>query len=215
MPRKRKERPDEIDVKLLTTLYYLKNGTVYQLEKHTGISKATISDRLKWLEEKGYLEKPKEEINQGRFKKIYKAPSKEKILKAIMESENITSLDILKERFVKREIYLTLGYDLADFKDWSEDEIGMFDYTKMFVWEYFGLLEIKKEGNGYLFKLTKKGMKEVTKTYEMQATTALEDLRDFDFETYVKLLEREIEDLRKINKETIKNLISKLCEKET
>jgi len=48
------------------------------------ITKAGISKRLKMVSEKGYLAKPVN-ISTGKLKRIYKAPSKEKLKSAFLE----------------------------------------------------------------------------------------------------------------------------------
>ncbi len=189
MPKKKKEKPDKQDIEILIALYYLEGGTLYDLEKVLELPRGTISDRLRWLESKGYLDKPIGDVHKGRFKKIYKRPDREKILQAIMEREAIKSVEDL-EIFVGDVVLNTLGYDLADFKEWSQDETGIFDFFPMFVWEYLGLIEIKtgKNFEEFQFKLTERGVKKILQSYKHYAKMFLEDLKSFDEKEYKNFL---------------------------
>lgn len=203
MPKRKKEKPDDKDIEILTALYYLEGGTLYDLEKVVNLPRGTISNRLRWLESMGYLDEPIKKVYKGRFKKIYKPPDREKIIQAIMEEKAVKSdkeLEIKLEGKVEEDVLTTLGYDLADFKEWSPDEIGMFDFTTMFVWEYLGLIKIKKGKSlkDYLFKLTERGIKKIIETYTTHAKTFLIDLRDFDEKAYKELLDSVIKEKEKV-----------------
>ncbi len=86
MAKLKKETVDELDLEILAILYYKGEATATDLEKELvgKITKAGISKRLKWLAEKGHLEEPEIDISTGKLKKIYKAPSKEKLKSIIL-----------------------------------------------------------------------------------------------------------------------------------
>ena len=85
MPKPKKVFPDKWDLEILATLYYRKSGTATRLGKDVHLSRATISDRLKWLVENGYLSKPKVEISTDRLRKVYLAPPYEKVKEALLK----------------------------------------------------------------------------------------------------------------------------------
>ncbi len=72
MPKMKKIGLDLVDLEILATIRYIGEGTATSLEKILGISRATISDRLKSLSEEEFLSGPEIDISSDRLKKVYK-----------------------------------------------------------------------------------------------------------------------------------------------
>jgi predicted transcriptional regulator len=85
MPREKREWLDLLDLKILSCLCYIDEGTAYEISKRLGVSIATVSERLKWLVECGCLQPPVEVTSMGRLKKIYSPPDKYFVFELIRE----------------------------------------------------------------------------------------------------------------------------------
>jgi len=215
MAKPKKETIDELDLELLSALYYLKQATATDLEKELKgeITKAGISKRLKWLAEKGYLEEPEVDISADKLKKIYKAPSKEKLKSAILEWYKIEIVEGLEET-AQRAIGKSLGLESIDIEDAFEfdrivslsfkpvedleklregvslkEAVDILEgYSELFSYEITGLVAVE---NG-IAKLTDKGLKAV-------------------LERKIEKIEKELTGLKKLDKDAYKKLLAKFC----
>jgi DNA-binding Lrp family transcriptional regulator len=214
MPKRKKEDADELDLELLSALYYLEQATATDLEKELAsvLSKAGISKRLKWLVEKGYLEEPEIDISTDKLKKIYKAPSKDK-LKAIFLryflrqfegdsyeiheiEEFITDSEHPLHEFYKNIITRTLSSIPAttlrlltkgvNIKDAVKilTSVSSNPYSELFSWELSGLINTEEK----IVKITEKGLKAILNVWIPEIKEKLKDIKRFDFEVYKKLL---------------------------
>ena len=222
MPKLKKKIPDETDLELLAVLYYKGEATATDLEDDLELSKATISSRLKWLAEHGYLAEPEIDISTGKLKKIYKAPAKEKIKEALVEWYRTEIYEpIIDELFTEEEAKETQE-ELLPEKAYKEDRISSlsfmpatklrklregisleeavailreseedYPYSELFGYEIAGLIKVE---NG-LVKLTEEGYKAILEEWIPEIREKLKELRDFDFNSYKKLLAEFCKDL--------------------
>lgn len=224
MAKLKKKHMDELDLELLAILYYKGEATATDLEKELEgkITKAGISKRLKWLVEHGYLEKPIDDISTGKLRRIYKAPAKEKLKDIFLEwykneiyepiiDEFLTEEEAKKakeeeppEKAFKDYRISTLSFKPAEvlrklregvsleeaiaiLKESEED----YPYSELFEYEITGL--IKVEDN--TVKLTEEGYRAVLKEWIPRLREKLKELREFDFNTYKKLIAEFCKDL--------------------
>ncbi len=106
MAKPKKVFLDEVDLELLSALYYLKQATATDLEKEFrgDITKAGISKRLKWLVSAGYLEEPEIDISTGKLKKLYGSPDREKLKTALLEWYKREIYDPMIDDFLGKEV---------------------------------------------------------------------------------------------------------------
>jgi len=214
MAKLKKEMIDETDLELLATLYYLGEATATDLEKESKVdlTKAGISKRLKWLAEKGYLEEPEIDISTGKLKKIYKAPSREKLKEALLEwyqkevyEPVIYDLNLedsveispeeayLEER--KQSLSLISAKDLRKLREGLsiKEAVKLLEgYTNLFEYEIAGLITV----NNGIVKLTEKGLKAILEEWIPEIEEKLKELKEFDFNEYKKLLAKYCQDLK-------------------
>ena len=224
MAKPKKETIDELDLELLSALYYLKQATATDLEKELKgeITKAGISKRLKWLAEKGYLEEPEVDISADKLKKIYKAPNRDKLKTVFLEWYQAEIYEPITKKFVaeaSKEEQYTLEEAYSDYplgKAYEDDRILMLSRLSL-----KDLEELRKgislkeaieilEGYSELFsyeiaglvtvedeivKLTDKGLKAVLEKKIEAMTKELTKLKELDKEAYQKLLAKFCKDL--------------------
>jgi len=224
MPRLKKERPDEKDLEILAALYYLGEATASDLEKLAEklnletkgafesfyLSKASISDRLKWLTERGYLTEPEMDITTGRLRKVYKAPNKEVLKELVLDWYRREIYEPITEEFV---VSVEEGY--TAYKDYPPEKVYEDDraetltlesaknlkklrkgttpeeaakifesFSELFGYEMAGLIAVE---NGTV-KLTEKGLKTVISNWTKEITEKLKELKELDEETFRKIL---------------------------
>jgi len=222
MAKLKKQILDEIDLELLSMLYYLGKATATDLEKEakvTGaidLTKAGISKRLKWLTEKGYLTKPIDDISTGKLKRIYKAPSKEKLKSAHLEWYTAEIYNPMIDEFLTEEQAEQARKEEPPEKAFKDDRITTLSlksaeelkklrkgvslkeaveilegYSELFSYEMFDLITIK-DG---IVKLTDKGYKAILKEWIPEIREKLKELKEFDIAEYKKLLSEFCKDL--------------------
>jgi len=211
MPKLKKEKPDEKDLDILAALYYLGEATASDLERLIDLSKASISDRLKWLVEQGYLSEPEVDISTGRLRKIYKAPNKEVLRNTFLEwykdeiydpmVEDFTDYESLEEAY--KEYPLEKAYEndritLLGFKSAEElkklrkgttigEAIKILEgFSELFGYELAELVNVK-DG---IVKLTEKGIKTITDVWCEEITEKLEELKTLDEKAFRKILSK-------------------------
>jgi len=225
MPKLRKEVPDETDLELLALLYYKGKATATELAKEIELSKATISDRLKWLAEKGYLEEPEIDISTGKLRKVYKSPSKEKLKSAFLEYYRTEIYEPVTEEFAIGVKYSSLEEAYKDYpleKAYEDDRINWLssipatilrklregislkNAAKLLIQEnwkypYSEILGCELFGliavENGIVKLTEKGLKAILNEWIPEIKEKLKELRELDFEAYKKLLAEFCNDL--------------------
>ena len=220
MAKLKKKTLDELDLEILAILHYKGKATATDLEKELEgkITKAGISKRLKWLAEKGYLAKPINDISTGKLKRIYKAPSKEKLKSAFLEWYKTKIYEPITEAYI-RDTETTLEEAYKEYpleKAFKDDRINWLslknarelrklregvslkeavkileDYSELFGYEIAGLITIK-DGT---VKLTKEGLEAVINEWIPEIKDKLTELKELDFEAYKKLLSEFCKDL--------------------
>ncbi|RLI77598.1 hypothetical protein DRP07_12020 [Archaeoglobales archaeon] len=211
---------DDIDLKLLTALYYLREGTAFDLSNLTGITRGTASKRLRDLTEVGILREPEIDISTGKLRKVYKTPDKRIIENLLFEwwkrdyeefGDMIgEELEEPSEKVFKEELKekIEWGFTVEDLKKLIDgvtlDELLKDSRNKdvdtivIFEQELVGNLEVK---NGVV-KLTEEGFKNFT-------TTIKKDIKENIKDGFEKLREISVDAARKFLEE-LKTEIEKL-----
>jgi len=225
MAKLKKKTLDELDLEILAILHYKCKATATDLEKELEgkITKAGISKRLKWLAEKGYLEKPINDISTGKLKRIYKAPDREKLKEAFLEWFRVEIYEDVINSLYSEEKAQELRKELPPEEAYKENQITSLSFTpaktlrklregisleeavNMFKVElnmeypYSELFNHEITGliavkNGTV-KLTKEGLEAVINEWIPEIKDKLTELRELDPEAYKKLLSEFCKDL--------------------
>lgn len=202
---KLKKGIDIVDLKLLTALYYLGEGTAFDLSKITGVTRGTASKRLRDLVEERILEEPEVDISTGKLRKVYKAPNR-KVIEGLLfkwwkvevyeEVENITGEEWEEppEKAFKEQLksQIEWDFDIETLKQLrkgvslkeilSSEEI---DTVTLFEQEIIGNIEIK-DGT---VKLTEDGYMTLINRKKENIREEFEVLKEISKEEAIKFLE--------------------------
>ena len=192
MPKRKKSSVDLVDIEILSSLCYIDEGTAFKIGNKLGLSKATVSDRLKWLVEQGYLQPPIEDTSTGRLRKLYRPPSKKVVFELLKEYYNQkkgVDPKAFKDFIIEEVIRHAYGLDFNDLLDWLDIDSALTyafndKYYYLLAWDVLGLVEVEEEDNVKFVKLTKKGFEEVKSYYVMIIEFYLSELEEFSRDAY-------------------------------
>jgi predicted transcriptional regulator len=221
MPKKRKSAIDSIDLEILSCLCYIEERTAYRISVVLNISKATVLDRLKWLEEWGYLDPPVEDYSTGRLRYIYNPPDKRFVFELIREyyrkTYGIRHSDEFEFFIIKKVADVTSASNLRSLIDGVSLERALVSvfmkYTYLLVWEVLELVKIVKVDGLRLVRLTKKGVDNIQKFYILMIDKYMSELMEFNKDALEDLMETICQKKWKdLERRRFSEIISKLIE---